>query len=79
MNHPILTKVAWRLMPTLILGYLFASFDRSTISLAEFQLQDALTVSDTAGGLGASLALLLGAGAVFFLLPPGLRAREGSA
>ena len=79
MNHPILTKVAWRLMPTLILGYLFASVDRSTISLAEFPWQDALTVSDTASGLGASLALLVGAGAGFFRRPPGLRAREGAA
>lgn len=66
-------------MPTVILGYFFASFERSTLRFAEFPLQDALTLSDTAGGLGASLALLLGAGAVLFLLPPGHRAKEGAA
>ena len=79
MNHPILTKVAWRLMPTVILGYFFASFERSTLRLAEFPWHDALTLRDTAGGLGASLALLGDAGAVLFLLPPGLRAQEGAA
>ncbi len=81
LNHPIITKVAWRLTPTVIICYFFASFDRSTLSFAKFQLQDALTLSDTACGLGARLfviagAVLLGAGAVLFLFPPGLRAEE---
>ena len=148
MNHPIITKVAWRLMPTVIICYFFASFDRINVSFAKFQLQDPLTLIDTAYGLGASLfvisyvifevpsnmlldrfgaqkwlariiiswglataamvfvqtpgqfdplrfligagsatpalygiagALLLGAGVVLFLLPPGLRANEGAA
>ena len=148
MNHPVITKVAWRLMPAVIICYFFAYFDRINVSFATFQLQDALTLSDTAYGLGASLlvigyviievpskmllyrsgtrkwlariiiswglataamvfvqtpwqfytlrfligagsttpalygiagALLLGAGVVLFLLPPGLRAKEVSA
>ena len=135
-------------MPTVIICYFFACFDRINVSFAKFQLQDALTLSDTAYGLGASLfvigyvifevpssvlfyrflarkwlariiiswavvtaavvfdqtpwqfdtlrfligagsttpalygiavALLLGAGVVLFLLPPGLRAKEGFA
>lgn len=79
MNHPLITQVAWRLMPTVILCSFFASFDRRTLGLATSPLQGALTLNDPAYGLGASLALLLGAGAVLFLLPRGLRAQEGSA
>jgi sugar phosphate permease len=84
LNHPIITKVAWRLMPTVIICYFFACFDRANFSLAKFQLQDALTLSDTADGWGASLfviagARILGGGVVPFMLPSGLRAKEGSA
>jgi len=63
LNHPIITKVAWRLMPTIVLCYFFAYFDRINISFAKLQLQD---------------ALLLGAGVILFLLPRELRAREKS-
>ena len=69
MNHPVITKVAWRLMPTVILCYLFAYFDRINISFAKFQLQDALTLSDTAYGLGASLFVI---GYVIFEVPSNL-------
>lgn len=69
MNHPVVTKVAWRLMPTVILCYLFAYFDRINISFAKFQLQDALTLSDTAYGLGASLFVI---GYVIFEVPSNL-------
>ncbi|MFM9952437.1 MAG: hypothetical protein ACKVVO_00110 [Opitutaceae bacterium] len=63
MNRPIITKVAWRLTPTIVLCYFFAYFDRINISFAKLQLQD---------------ALLLGAGVILFLLPRELRAREKS-
>jgi hypothetical protein len=66
-------------MPTVIRCYLLALVGRSTLRFAQFPWQDALTLRDTAGGLGASLALLGDAGAVLFLLPPGLRAQEGAA
>jgi MFS family permease len=66
LNHPIITKVAWRLMPTIIICYFFAYFDRINISFAKFQLQDALTLSDTAYGLGASLFVI---GYVIFEVP----------
>ena len=69
MNHSVITKVAWRLMPTVILCYLFAYFDRINISFAKFQLQDALTLSDTAYGLGASLFVI---GYVIFEVPSNL-------
>lgn len=79
MNHPIIVKVARRLMPTVIICFFFAFFDRINARFAEFQLRDPLTFSDPACRLGASLALLLGAGAILFLLPPGPRAKEGAA
>lgn len=66
LNHPTLTKVAWRLMPTVIVCYFFAYFDRINVSFAKFQLQDALGLSDTAYGLGASLFVV---GYVLFEVP----------
>ncbi len=56
-------------MPTIILCYLFAYFDRINISFAKFQLQEALTLSDTAYGLGASLFVI---GYVIFEVPSNL-------
>ena len=79
MNHPIITKVAWRLMPAVGICCFFAYFDRISFSLAKFQLHDALTLSDPACGLGVSLALLLGVGAILFLRPPAPQAKEEAA
>ncbi|BAN25302.1 MFS transporter [Caballeronia insecticola] len=62
----IIRKVAWRLMPLIMLCYLFAFFDRINISFAKFQLQSTLGFSDTAYGLGASLFVI---GYVLFEVP----------
>jgi len=62
----IIRKVAWRLMPLIMVCYLFAFFDRINISFAKFQLQGALGLSDTAYGLGASLFVI---GYVLFEVP----------
>ncbi|MGH8374104.1 MAG: MFS transporter, partial [Pseudomonas sp.] len=35
----LVSKVAWRLMPLIMVCYLFAFFDRINISFAKFQLQ----------------------------------------
>jgi len=78
LNPPIITKVAWQLMPIGICCF-FAYFDRSATDFAKFQLHDALTLSDAACGLGVSLALLLGVGAILFLRPPAPRAKEAAA
>lgn len=51
----LIAKVAWRLMPLIMVCYLFAFFDRINISFAKFQLQADLHLSDTAYGLGAGL------------------------
>jgi MFS family permease len=62
----IIRKVAWRLMPIIMLCYLFAFFDRINISFAKFQMQSSLGLSDTAYGLGASLFVI---GYVLFEVP----------
>ncbi|WP_144006653.1 MFS transporter [Pelomonas sp. KK5] len=51
----IVRKVAWHIMPLIMVCYLFAFFDRINISFAKFALQSDLHLSDTAYGLGAGL------------------------
>ena len=65
----IVRKVAWRIMPLIMICYLFAFFDRINISFAKFQLQGDLGLSDTAYGLGASLFVV---GYVLFEVPSNL-------
>lgn len=65
----LIRKVAWRLMPLIMICYLFAFFDRINISFAKFQLQTDLGFSDTAYGLGASLFVV---GYVLFEVPSNL-------
>ncbi|MBJ2345717.1 MULTISPECIES: MFS transporter [Pseudomonas] len=62
----LIAKVAWRLMPLIMVCYLFAFFDRINISFAKFQLQADLSLSDTAYGLGAGLFVV---GYVLFEVP----------
>ena len=68
-HDALIRKVAWRLMPLIMVCYLFAFFDRINISFAKFQLQGALNLSDTAYGLGASLFVI---GYVIFEVPSNL-------
>lgn len=68
-DDTLIRKVAWRLMPLIMVCYLFAFFDRINISFAKFQLQGALGLSDTAYGLGASLFVI---GYVIFEVPSNL-------
>jgi MFS family permease len=51
----VVRKIAWRLMPLIIICYLFAFFDRVNISFAKTALQADLGLSNTAYGFGASL------------------------
>src|SRR6195952_1315926 len=62
----IISKVAWRVMPLIMICYLFAFFDRINISFAKIQLQSDLGFSDTVYGLGASLFTV---GYVLFEVP----------
>jgi MFS family permease len=65
----IVHKVAWRIMPLIMVCYLFAFFDRINISFAKFALQSDLGLSDTAYGFGAGLFVV---GYVLFEVPSNL-------
>lgn len=65
----IVRKVAWRIMPLIMVCYLFAFFDRINISFAKFALQSDLGLSDTAYGFGAGLFVV---GYVLFEVPSNL-------
>lgn len=65
----IVRKVAWRIMPLIMICYLFAFFDRINISFAKFALQSDLGLSDTAYGFGAGLFVV---GYVLFEVPSNL-------
>lgn len=62
----IIRKVAWRIMPLVMICYMMAFFDRINISFAKFALQSQLHLSDTAYGLGAGLFVV---GYVLFEVP----------
>lgn len=65
----IVRKTAWRIMPLIMVCYLFAFFDRINISFAKFALQSDLGLSDTAYGFGAGLFVV---GYVLFEVPSNL-------
>jgi MFS family permease len=54
-EQQVIRKIAWRLMPLIIVCYFFAFFDRVNISFAKSALQADLGLSNTAYGFGASL------------------------
>jgi MFS family permease len=54
-EQQVASKIAWRLMPLIIVCYFFAFFDRVNISFAKSALQTDLGLSNTAYGFGASL------------------------
>ncbi len=58
-ENAIVRKVAWRLMPLIMICYMFAFFDRINISFAKFQLQSDLGFSNVAYGLGASMFVVV--------------------
>jgi MFS family permease len=65
----IVRKVAWRIMPLIMVCYLFAFFDRINISFAKFALQSDLGLTNTAYGLGAGRFVV---GYVLFEVPSNL-------
>ncbi|MCJ2132635.1 MFS transporter [Methylobacterium sp. J-026] len=68
-ENAVIRKVAWRLMPLIMICYMFAFFDRINISFAKFQLQSDLGFSNVAYGLGASMFVI---GYVIFEVPSNL-------
>ena len=65
-EQQVIRKIAWRLMPLIMVCYMFAFFDRINISFAKSPLQSDLGLSNTAYGFGASLFVV---GYVIFEVP----------
>lgn len=51
----VYTKIAWRIIPVLMLCYFFAYLDRVNVGFAKLQMLNDLKFSETAYGLGAGL------------------------
>lgn len=62
-------KLYWRLLPFLALCYMFAYIDRINMGFAKLQMQDAISLSDAAYGLGAGIFFI---GYVLFEIPSNL-------
>ena len=62
-------KINWRLLPFLLVGYLFAYLDRVNIGFAKLQMQSDLGFSDAAYGVGAGIFFI---GYLLFELPSNL-------
>lgn len=65
----IFRKIAWRLLPFLLLCYVLAYLDRVNIGYAKFGMQSEFGLSDAAYGLGAGIFFI---GYVLFEVPSGL-------
>jgi MFS family permease len=63
------SKINWRLLPFLLICYLFAYLDRVNVGFAKIQMQSDLGFSDAAYGVGAGIFFL---GYVLFELPSNL-------
>jgi D-galactonate transporter len=51
-------KIAWRLMPILVIGYIIAYIDRVNVSFAKLQMLGDLKFSDSVYGVGAGIFFL---------------------
>ncbi|WP_427307600.1 MFS transporter [Cupriavidus sp. H39] len=63
------SRINWRLLPFLLVCYLFAYLDRVNVGFAKLQMQGELGFSDAAYGVGAGIFFL---GYVLFELPSNL-------
>src|SRR3981189_888779 len=52
------TKIAWRIIPILILIFFFANLDRANVGFAALQMRQELGFSNAAYGLGAGIFFL---------------------
>jgi sugar phosphate permease len=48
-------KLNWRLLPFLLIGFMFAYLDRVNVGFAKLQMQSDLGLSDAAYGVGAGI------------------------
>ncbi len=65
----IYRKITWRILPILLLCYLFAFLDRTNIGFAKLQMMHDLGLSDAAYGFGAGIFFI---GYVLFEIPSNL-------
>ncbi|HTJ91108.1 MAG TPA: MFS transporter, partial [Acidocella sp.] len=52
------SKIAWRIMPILFIGYIIAYLDRVNVGFAKLQMMDALKFSNAVYGFGAGVFFL---------------------
>jgi len=52
-DRQLMSRVAWRLMPLLVLMFLVAFIDRQNVGFAKLQMVKDLGLSEAAYGLGA--------------------------
>jgi MFS family permease len=62
-------KLNWRLLPILLIGFVFAYLDRINVGFAKLQMQSDLQLSDAVYGVGAGIFFV---GYVLFELPSNL-------
>ncbi|MDR3099702.1 MAG: MFS transporter [Paraburkholderia sp.] len=65
----LIAKLNWRLLPFLLICYVFATLDRVNIGFAKLQMQGDLGLSDAAYGLGAGIFFI---GYMMFEVPSNL-------
>jgi len=68
-SHALYSKVAWRIMPIVLLSYIIAYLDRVNIGFAKLQMMGDLKFSDGVYGFGAGIFFL---GYFFFEIPSNL-------
>ena len=55
LEHETITRVAWRLIPVLMLGYFCAYLDRVNVGFAKLTMQHALNFTEAVFGFGAGV------------------------
>src|SRR6202140_5857827 len=55
LEHETIRRVAWRLLPVLMLGYFCAYLDRVNVGFAKLTMQNALGLSEAVFGFGAGV------------------------
>jgi MFS transporter, ACS family, tartrate transporter len=55
LEHETIKRVAWRLIPVLMLGYFCAYLDRVNVGFAKLTMQQALDFSEAVFGFGAGV------------------------
>jgi MFS family permease len=57
-SDALYSKIAWRIMPILFIGYIIAYLDRVNVGFAKLQMMDALNFSNAVYGFGAGVFFL---------------------